>query len=307
MTCTKGAATAKGYGRGKMSEAPAIFDSVADHYDADFTNTLLGRMLRRRVWSVLGRQFMAGDRVLELACGTGEDAVWLAKRGVRVTAIDGSAEMVRLAQEKVARYGLAGRVEVGQRSLEEVAGDKGQGAEGRWHGAGGRERVAGGKGQVAGSEWQFDGVFGNFGGLNAIGDWRPLAASLAGVVRAGGRLALTVMGPFCPWEIGWHLAHGRAGMAFRRFGGRSTAKVGRNNMSVWYPTPGRLKRDFSPWFRFVSLESLGLWLPPTYLGHLVERWPSPFSSLDHLERITARLTRGWGDHFVIVFGRNDKA
>lgn len=272
-------------------EVPTVFDAVAGDYDADFTDTPLGRMLRRRVWSILDRYFAAGDKVLELACGTGEDAVWLAKRGASVRAFDGSAEMTRIARSKVALNGLSDRVSVRQCSLEQVAGSGLQ--------------VAGGREQVVDSPL-FDGVFSNFGGLNAIGNWRPLAEALGGMVRDGGKLVLVVMGPYCPWEIGWHLAHGRPGVAFRRIGGRTTAKVGGHTMAVWYPAAARLRRDFSPWFRCVSVESLGLWLPPTYLGHLVERWPGLFFRLHRLEEACARFTGGWGDHFVVVFERNER-
>ena len=45
----------------------------------------------------LEARFSAGHRVLELNCGTGEDAVFLARRGVRVLATDLSGAMVEAA------------------------------------------------------------------------------------------------------------------------------------------------------------------------------------------------------------------
>lgn len=275
---------------------PSVFDAVARDYDADFTQTPLGSMLRQRVWSILGRQFTAGNHVLELACGTGEDAVWLAKRGVRVTATDGSSEMARVARAKVAYHGLGERVSIERWSLEEVAGSW-------WQGAGSRGQGAGGRGHGASDDGWYDGAFSNFGGLNAIGDWRPLAEALSHMIGRGGRLVLVVMGPYCPWEIAWYLVQGRPRSAFRRFNQRVTAKVGAKRMTVWYPTAGRLRRDFSPWFRRHSVESLGLWLPPTYLGRLVTRWPGLFARLNSLESGAARLSGGWGDHYVVVFER----
>jgi ubiquinone/menaquinone biosynthesis C-methylase UbiE len=73
---------------------------VAADYDEHFTNTRLGRMLRQRVWRHLEEQFTAGQYLLDLACGTGEDALWLAKQGIHILALDGSPEMVRLATKK---------------------------------------------------------------------------------------------------------------------------------------------------------------------------------------------------------------
>ncbi|MCI0393712.1 MAG: class I SAM-dependent methyltransferase [Chloroflexi bacterium] len=261
---------------------PAAFDNFAGDYDASFTQSLLGKMWRRRVWRRLAKHFTAGQRVLELACGTGEDAVWLAQQGVQVTATDGSAEMIRIATEKAHQAGVDGRITAVQLALQELTTNH----------------------QPSTTNHQlFDGAFSNFGGLNTIGDWRPLAGALAEIVRPGGKLILVPMGPFCPWEIGWHLLHGQARVAFRRLGGRAKARIGPAAIPVWYPPAGRLRRDFAPWFRHLCTESLGLWLPPSYLEHLLKRWSGLFGRLNRLEEATARLTGGWGDHYLMVLER----
>jgi SAM-dependent methyltransferase len=47
------------------------------------------------------------ERVLDLGCGTGNHALHLAARGYRITAVDRSAEMLRLARAKVQESGPA--------------------------------------------------------------------------------------------------------------------------------------------------------------------------------------------------------
>jgi hypothetical protein len=59
-----------------------------------------------------------------------------------------------------------------------------------------------------------------------------------------------------------------------------------------------------PWFTHQETQSLELWLPPSYLGHFVNRRPGLFRRLNRFEEATARLTGGWGDHYIIVFRRN---
>jgi ubiquinone/menaquinone biosynthesis C-methylase UbiE len=76
----------------------AVFDTLAPGYDACFTESVLGRTLRRTVWSWLDGVFAPGDRVLELNCGTGEDALHLATRGVQLVATDASAPMLDVAR-----------------------------------------------------------------------------------------------------------------------------------------------------------------------------------------------------------------
>lgn len=50
--------------------------------------------------ALLERWVSRGQSVLELGCGSGRDARLMASLGARVTAVDGSAEMLELAREK---------------------------------------------------------------------------------------------------------------------------------------------------------------------------------------------------------------
>lgn len=258
---------------------PRAFDSFAATYDQTFTDTRLGHMLRDRVWCTLQACFAPGSHVLELACGTGVDAVWLAQRGVRVLATDGSPAMVDVARRRIAGAGLEAMVAVEHRSLQGLAS---------------REWPAPGP---------FDGAYSNFGALNTISSWSGLARSLANAVRPGGRLVLVPMGPICPWEVAWHLFHGDIETAVRRLRQPATARIGAANIPIWYPRLRQLKRALSPWFSHLETYSLGLWLPPSYLGHLVERRPTLFYGLSRLETFTARLSGDWGDHYVSIFSR----
>jgi SAM-dependent methyltransferase len=266
----------------KLSEPttnPAVFDAFAPTYDADFTQTRLGQMLRGRVWQILERAFTPGDHILELACGTGEDALRLAQRGIQVTATDGSAEMIQATRLKAQRAGVENLITAEQYSFQDF---------------------------VSSAPPQspiYDGLFSNFGGLNTIGEWRPLAQSLAQWVKPGGKAVLVPMGPVCPWETGWYLLHGRFSKAVRRFKKVSQAKIGSATIPIWYPSARQLKAAFRPWFRHLETRSLGFWLPPSYLDHLVNRWPNLFGRLNTFEAATARLTWGWGDHYIICFER----
>lgn len=258
---------------------PQAFDALAQTYDNDFSETTLGRLLRRRVWRVLQDQFPPGSRVLELACGTGMDALWLARRGVQVTATDGAEAMVQVARARIAGGGMQHRVTVSHRSLQDIV-------EAQWP-----------------VPAPYDGALSNFGGLNTLPEWASLARSLASAIGQGGRLVLVPMGPFCPWEIAWYLAHGKAAHALRRFHQPAEARIGETTIPVWYPSLRHLKCALRPWFRHKATRSLGLLLPPTYLGHLVERRTMVFRLLDRLEAMTARLTGSWGDHYIACFER----
>ena len=88
---------------GRLLLHAAAFDELAAGYDADFTNTPLGSALRSMVWSRLDQVFSGPRRILDLGCGTGEDALHLAARGLDVVGIDASAAMVHSAVDKARR------------------------------------------------------------------------------------------------------------------------------------------------------------------------------------------------------------
>jgi ubiquinone/menaquinone biosynthesis C-methylase UbiE len=78
--------------------AATAFDSVAPRYDELFTSTPVGRFQRMVIWKQAVKAFRPGSRVLELNCGTGQDAIFLARSGIVVTACDASPEMIKQAR-----------------------------------------------------------------------------------------------------------------------------------------------------------------------------------------------------------------
>jgi ubiquinone/menaquinone biosynthesis C-methylase UbiE len=260
------------------------FDAVAADYDLSFSETRLGQWLRQMVRERLDAVFEPGDWVLELGCGTGEDAVWLAQRGVAVTATDASAAMIEVARHKAAAAGVVDAIDFECVDLHDLE---------RW---------------VPGRT--FDGVVSNFGALNCLPDLGPLAQALARWLRPGASAVLVIMGPCCPWEIAWHLLHGQVRAALRRFRGAQLAHVGQGAwVPVWYPTPRRVRSDFEPFFRPTASAGIGVLLPPTYLRHLVDRWPDLFARLAAWERsCNSHFPCTWlNDHYLLALERRRHA
>lgn len=257
-----------------MDEA-APFDSLAWAYDSSFCESAIGRRMRAATWRRMDAVFRPGQRVLELNCGTGEDAVHLGRRGVRVVATDRSQQMLDVARAKVRRAGLGARVALQRLAIEQLS-DLERG--------------------------QFDGVLSNFGGLNCVEDVAWVADRLASLVRPGGTALLCVMGPVVPWEWGWFLAAGQPGKAFRRLrrGGASW-----RGLTVRYPSIGAMRRAFEPHFAQRRLSALGVLLPPTYLDARWARNARVLGALDRLERrIETFPPLPWlADHYLIELER----
>lgn len=263
------------------------FDAVAPGYDAAFTGQPLGRWLRSAVWQAFARAFRAGDAVLDLGCGTGEDACWLAERGVCVTATDAADGMLTVTRAKAAAAGLTAWISFAQLDLNALA------------------MTAPPALPVPTPSRRFDGAYANFGPLNCVADRRAFAGALAALIRPGGMFVAVVMGPLCPWEIAWYLAHGHPRTAIRRFRSGFPSRVGDGSIRVWYPSPGRLRAELDPYFRHVETVGIGTLLPPSDLGHLVSRAPRLFAGLNAVDdRMRGSfLWSRLNDHYLSIFQR----
>ena len=148
----------------------------------------------------------------------------------------------------------------------------------------------------------FDAALADFGVLNCVADRRGLAQALADRLRPGAALVAVVMGPLCVWEVVWHLAHADLAGGVRRWRSGALARVGTACLPVWYPSPSRLRAELAPRFGLRRLVGLGTLLPPSHLGHLVDRWPGLFTRLAAIE---PRVPFGpWlADHYLAVFER----
>ncbi|UFU13140.1 demethylmenaquinone methyltransferase [Curtobacterium sp. C1] len=82
------------------AEVAAMFDDVAAKYD--LTNDILsaGNAPLWRVATVRAVDPQPGERVLDIAAGTGTSAAALAKKGAEVTALDLSAGMIAVGRER---------------------------------------------------------------------------------------------------------------------------------------------------------------------------------------------------------------
>jgi SAM-dependent methyltransferase len=310
------------------------FDSLAATYDDDFTESEIARWLRARVHERLTLHFGAGDQVLELGCGTGEDALYLARRGVQVLATDASLAMLDVARAKTA---AESNVTVAQLNLREIPphpqplyrqnrgtpshqgrGEQTDAADMIYHAPTG-EFLAEDTCETAFSplsvygegvrgRGRFSGVFSNFGGLNCLDDWRPLAAWLAERIQPGGIAAFGIMSPFCLWEIGWHSIHGDFNTATRRLRPGATFQPAPDidPISIHYPTIRRFKHDFAPYFECIHASGLGLFLPPSDVYGMVERRPRLLATLTALERHFGRYAPLLADHYWIEFRRRDE-
>lgn len=261
--------------------AGTAFDSIAEQYDDIFTHSLIGRAQRNAVRQVLRETFRSGQHVLELNCGTGEDALFLASMGVSVFACDASERMITVAARRVAAERRGAQVQLEMRSSENIGGLR--------HAA------------------PFDGVLSNFSGLNCVSNLASMARQLAGMVRSRGQLVLCLSSRVCLWETLWFLAQRQPHRAIRRWRGATMAQLGEIQLAVQYPTMSDIQKAFAPAFAVRQRMGIGVTVPPSYLEHLARRFPQLLIGLTAIDRRVATWPgfRSLGDHTLLVLERTD--
>jgi len=261
-----------------LRSAQAYWDASAETYEQDFAGTLIGQLRRQAVWSELDRVFRLDQRVLELNCGPGIDALHLAERGIRVVACDISPRMIELGRERLAAARLGNLVEFRVLATENIAS--------------------------LSDVYAFDGVFSNFSGLNCVDDLSLVARNLARLLKPGAPAVFCMMGRFVPWEMAWFLAHCDVRRAFLRWR-VSGSGLDAQKVSVRCPSLSEVTRLLAPEFRRKSWKSVGITVPPSYM----ERWARSFErttkALARSDRLLGRvpILRNVGDCLVMEFER----
>jgi len=210
----------------------ANFDNAAATYDQEFTDTVIGRNQRNRVWALLEKSLGAKPlNILELNCGTGEDAIWLAKQGHQVWATDVSEEMLKAINKKIFLNNCSENVRTSIFNLS-------------------NPNLAQFKNQ------QFDLVFSNFGGLNCLNpsEFGNFLDKINDYFNITAKLVLVIMPPNSLYE---NLAQLAKKSNKRLRNGKNQSKqvnVYGKMVETWYYSPNDILQDN---FKLLQLKPTG--------------------------------------------------
>ncbi len=202
--------------------AEIAFNELAETYDQRFTNLPANKTLRKAIWRSITTRLPPGKLVLELGCGTGEDALFLAQQGIRVIGTDISAGMVEQARLKLA--GFSSMAEFAVCEIAKLADFLDSRRE------------------------TFHSILANFGVLNCIPSLQPVRDLAEKRLAGEGYLFLCMINRFCLREL--FRARFRR---LRRSGGLT--KCGARRIPIYYHAPRHLRW---PGLRMVELLGLGV-------------------------------------------------
>ena len=96
-----------------------VLESSAQRYDAGINILSLGQINKIKR-EIVENYIAAGDKVLEIGCGTGTLAVLCAEKGASVFGFDMSPRMLGIAQKKIREKNLGDRVEIAEMGAIEM-------------------------------------------------------------------------------------------------------------------------------------------------------------------------------------------
>jgi ubiquinone/menaquinone biosynthesis C-methylase UbiE len=258
----------------------APFDPIATEYDTRFTNGQIGQLQRKQVWDYLKRILpeLTGLEILELNCGTGEDALLFSEKGFNIVATDVSTEMLKVTERKVQQFSMQHRISSRYLDLESF--------------------------DPSLFDKKFDLVFSNFGGLNCISptSLKSLLEKMPSVLSPRGRFVAVIMPQFCLWESVYFFLKLRFNDAIRRCTTKEvSADIQGVKMGIWYYPPAQLKKESANYFKTIAALPIGMALPPSYLENFFANRKGLLRSLNRIEKMVSRWTffSAMADHYII--------
>ena len=217
------------------------FDRAANTIDAIAINNPVNAWMRNECRRELLALYPERSTLIEIGCGTGADAVFLAERGHRIAATDISDRMVERARERIAAADLGGRVLVFRGRLDQVASEL--------------ER----------SEWSpFDGAYANFS-LAYEDSLRGVARIVNRLVKPSGCFLFTVPNRLCISEPAVALFRLRIARLGDRLRDPIQAKIRGMTVAVRAYSPGQVRRSLRDLFRIEASLGLPVFMPPPAL------------------------------------------
>jgi len=277
-------------GQAYYSHLERGFDDLAPTYDKDIAANEVTIRMRKIFRKALLEAFHSGRRVIEIGCGTGIDALWLAEQGIDVVATDISQGMVDRVTEKARAMALESKLICRKLAAKDV----------------------GLLGQEFGSE-SFDGAYSHAGALNMEPELARVPAQLRPLLRETSPFVCSVINRTSLFEVLFYLGVLRPRKAFRRLGNPVPIPISRSGPLQRYVVPSRFytpsdnRRLFEAHFVLTRLQALQLFVPPANLTREYSFLKPIFAPLELLETqlSTRRPWNEWGHHTNFVFRRRE--
>ena len=261
----------------QLGNVDLAFSEKSKVYDDYTKSNFIVKYSRNVIRRVILDNIPQDGSILELNGGTGSDAIFFVKKGYSVHLIDISKGMIEKSKEKVTSQEIKQKFTIQRKSFENL-----------------QDLPA----------HHFDYIFSNFGGLNCTPNLKSVLNQFSYLLKDTGFITLVIMPPICPWEllqIFWNPK-----MGLRRvpaiFGVPIKANISGIKFLTYYYTVNTVKKLFNKNYTVLSIKSISLFSPPSFLDYFPIKYPKLFRKLLHLDqRFSAYYPfYNYGDFFILT-------
>ena len=251
------------------------FSKISHHYEELEKTSGLINWMRNRVRKHLIEQLPEKAQILELNCGTGIDAVFLAKKGYKVHATDIAKGMLNYVKMKIDNTNLSKNLSCELVSFTELQKLKPK---------------------------KFDHIFSNFGGLNCSSETelKTVFNSFNELLLPNGKITLVIMPKICLWEFAKIFKGNKT--AFRRLKiGGVLANIEGEKVHTHYHSAKKIKALLSANFTDFKVENICFFGPTGNRVDFMEKHPKLFQFLAKFDVISNKIPflQGFGDYYII--------
>jgi ubiquinone/menaquinone biosynthesis C-methylase UbiE len=256
------------------------FDHITATSDEIFTPSAIGQLQRKQVWDYLSRVTpqLNGLDILELNCGSGDDALLFGDKDFNIVATDVSTEMMKVSEAKAPQYSLQHTISTKYLDLDSFN-------ENLFH-------------------KKFDLIFSNFGGISSINPetLKKFLQKIPSVLAPGGRFIAVIMPRFCLWESMYFLSRCQFRKMFRRWTKEEAAGFGKHPVvKTWFYKPSEIISWSKNRFKVVQVRPVGFALPPLCFENVFSFRKGLLLTLNGIEQRFNRVSlfSRISDHFLI--------
>lgn len=252
------------------------FSIISHQYEELEKTSGLINWMRNRVRLHLLKQLPKKASILEVNCGTGIDAVFLAKNGYQVYATDIAKGMIDYVKNKITKDNLSDNLSCQLLSFTELEKLKLK---------------------------KINHIFSNFGGLNCSSEQelQTVFNSFNDLLLSKGKITLVIMPKVCLWEFAKIFKGNKT--AFRRLKKEGVlANIEGEKVPTYYHSAKKIKQLLTPNFTDFKIENICFLGPTGNRVNFTKKHPLLFRFLTKFDAISNKvpLLRGFGDYYIIT-------
>lgn len=251
-------------------EISLFHDNIAESYDDILNKNRFSEILRPIFHKILMRNVQHGNNILDLGCGTGEDALFLAQKEVNVTGVDISPKMIEIARNKSAYKDFKKNLQFFCSDMESF---------------------------LQKNTNKFDAIISNFNAVNYVRNLKSFSASASTALNEDGKLIFTVLNKLSVSEVFYNFLRLNFKRSWKAVFKRKELLI--TDLNIYFP--GAFGDFFKDQFRVKRITGIGIFIPPHNLTGMYNKLSFSMPFLIWLEKLIASVFPFYcfSDHYII--------